>query len=187
MPRYSDDLRRLVIEGRNDGLSYSELAGRFKMSKAGARKICVKYDTTGFIVNMPKTGRPRKTSQRTDKRIVREIAKNPLGTARTIKETLELDVSTRTINRRLKSGGLESRLQIRKPFLTAAHKKRLEFAKKYINKGAGFWNSILWSDESKFELIGSDKRRRTWQKPDEKFKEKNLCKTVKHGGGSILV
>lgn len=144
MPRYSDDLRRLVIEGRNDGLSYSELAGRFKISKAGARKICVKYDTTGFIVNMPKTGRPRKTSQRTDKRIVREIAKNPLGTARTIKETLELDVSTRTINRRLKSGGLESRLQIRKPFLTAAHKqKRLEFAKKHINKGAGFWNSIL--------------------------------------------
>ena len=32
-------------------------------------------------------------------------------------------------------------------------KRRLDFAKKYRNMDINFWKKILWSDESKFNLM----------------------------------
>ena len=50
-----------------------------------------------------------------------------------------------------------------------------------------FWKQVLWSDESKFDLFGHKQRQRVWTKTGEKLLEKNLQKTVKHGGGNIMV
>lgn len=65
--------------------------------------------------------------------------------------------------------------------------KRLEFALKYIDKPLEFWKQVLWSDESKFELFGRKQRARVWTKPGEKLADKNVQKTMKHGGGSIMM
>ena len=37
-------------------------------------------------------------------------------------------------------------------------KKRLQFAKEHICKGSNFWNVIVWSDESKLNVFGSDEK-----------------------------
>lgn len=51
-----------------------------------------------------------------------------------------------------------------------------------------FWKKILWTDENKFELFGQKKRIRVWRKNTEKsFKIVTFKKTVKHGGGNIMV
>ena len=42
--------------------------------------------------------------------------------------------------------------------------KRVELAKKYINKPDTFWNNIIWSDESKFEIFNVKKRKRVWRR-----------------------
>ncbi|CAH2108158.1 unnamed protein product [Euphydryas editha] len=42
--------------------------------------------------------------------------------------------------------------------------KRLEFAKTYQNKDREFWNKVIFSDESKFNIFGSDGRRTVWRK-----------------------
>ncbi len=39
-----------------------------------------------------------------------------------------------------------------------------------------YWNHVLWSDESKVNLFGSDGVQHVW-----------ALLTVKHGGGSIMV
>lgn len=189
MPKtYSNDLRSRIVSDRKEGLSYPKLAEKYSLSISGARKICIKFETTGCIKNLPFTGRSRKTSLRDDKMIVRQARKKSTMTAREIGESLKLEVSTRTIQRRLKSGGLESRLQTRKPLISTVNKKkRLNFVKQYIDKDSPFWDSILWSDESKFELFGSKKRQRVWRKKGEGLLDQNLKKTVKHGGGSIMV
>ncbi len=46
---------------------------------------------------------------------------------------------------------------------------------------------ILWSDETKIHLFGSDGVKRVWQQPGDEYKDKCVLPTVKHGGGSVMV
>ena len=64
--------------------------------------------------------------------------------------------------------------------------KRLKFAREHVDKPGSFWRNILWSDKSKFNIFGSNGRRRVWRKKGEALKLKNLNATVKHSGGSVM-
>ncbi len=50
-----------------------------------------------------------------------------------------------------------------------------------------YWNHVLWSDETKINLFGSDGVKRVWRHPGEEYKDKCVLPTVKHGGGSVMV
>ncbi len=68
------------------------------------------------------------------------------------------------------------------------HKKaRKQFAEDKQTKGMDYWNHVLWSDETKINLFGSDGVKRVWQQPGEEYKDKCVLPTVKHGGGSVMV
>jgi hypothetical protein len=49
------------------------------------------------------------------------------------------------------------------------------------------WATVVYSDESKFNLFGSDGKRYCRRRPGEEFLDRNVKKTVKHGGGSLMV
>ena len=66
-------------------------------------------------------------------------------------------------------------------------KRRYDFALQYVQQPIEFWMDVIWSDESKFELLSSGKRKYTWRKSVEEFKLKQLQPTVKHGGGSLMI
>ncbi|GFW22371.1 transposable element Tcb1 transposase [Trichonephila clavipes] len=48
-------------------------------------------------------------------------------------------------------------------------------------KTDNFWKKVIFSDESKFNIFGSDGRRTVWRKPNTVLDPKNLHPTVKHG------
>ena len=97
-------------------------------------------------------------------------------------------VSTATIRRTLNAEGLHARTPRRKPLLNQKHKKaRLHYAQNHINKSQRFWNSVLWSDETKLELFRPMDQRYVWRKKNEAHAEKNTLPTVKHGGGSVML
>ena len=76
---------------------------------------------------------------------------------------------------------------MRKPLLQNHHKKaRLRFTTAHGDKDRTFWRYVLWSDESKIELLGHNDNRYVWRKKGEACKLKNIP-TVKHGGGSIML
>ncbi len=50
-----------------------------------------------------------------------------------------------------------------------------------------YWNYVLWSDETKINLFGSDGVKRVWQQPSEEYKDKCILPTVKHSDGSVMV
>ncbi|GFU90131.1 transposable element Tcb1 transposase [Trichonephila clavipes] len=64
--------------------------------------------------------------------------------------------------------------------------KRLKFAKKHILKPQQFWNEVIFSDESKFNIFGSDGRRWCGVNIDISHHPKHTIPTVKHGGGSVM-
>ncbi len=67
------------------------------------------------------------------------------------------------------------------------HKKaRKQFAEDKQTKDMDYWNQVLWSDETKINLFGSDGVKRVWRQPGEEYKDKCVLPTVKHGGGSVM-
>ncbi|GFV93718.1 transposable element Tc1 transposase [Trichonephila clavipes] len=54
-------------------------------------------------------------------------------------------------------------------------------------KTDNFWKKVIFSDESKFNIFGSDGRRTVWRNPNTALNPKNLYPTVKHGGVSVMV
>lgn len=182
------EIRKLIVEGRKSGESYGQLAKKYKISRNGVVRICKKFATTDAVENIAGRGRKRKTTSREDARIVREVMKNPSASARQVKQSVNINVSVKTIKRRIKDAGLQSFLKRKKPFISDRNKKkRLAFAKKYINKPLAFWENVVWSDESKFELFGSKRRGRVWRRRGEAFKPQMVHSTIKHGGGNVLV
>ncbi len=68
------------------------------------------------------------------------------------------------------------------------HKKaRKQFAEDKQTKDMDYWNHVLWSDETKINLFGSDGVKRVWRQPGEEYKDKCVLPTVKHGGESVMV
>ena len=63
--------------------------------------------------------------------------------------------------------------------------ERLEYAKNYREKPLGFWNKGFWSDESKFNLFGSDGRVMVWRSAKEQFGPECTIPTIKHGGSNV--
>ncbi len=65
--------------------------------------------------------------------------------------------------------------------------RRLEFARAHADKDEDYWDSILWSDETKINVFGTDGFKTVWRRKGEEYKEKFMVPPVKHGGGSVLM
>jgi hypothetical protein len=97
-------------------------------------------------------------------------------------------VHPETIRQRLKLCGLKAYVHQSKPLLTAVHKKkRLAWAQAHTHWTVEDWSAVVFSDESKFNLFGSDGCDWCWRRPGEEFDACYTKKKVKHGGGRIMV
>ena len=143
--RKSAAIRHLIVRDRKNGLTFKDISKRYEISMMGAKKICDKQKIYGTVNNLIKSGRPRKSSLRDNKMIIREVKKNPAISARAVKENLNLaHVHERTVRRRLNENGLNNYIAKNKPFINARNqKKRLLFAKQHFNKPLSFWKSII--------------------------------------------
>ncbi|GBO05485.1 Transposable element Tc1 transposase [Araneus ventricosus] len=120
-----------------------------------------------------------------------KIRKNPRLSAVKLATELEkrfaIKVSPETVSRVIRSYGFNSIVARRKGFVNEGTRKvRLDFAKSMLDKGICFWESVVFVDDSKFNIYGSDGRIGVWRKPNEELNPKNLLPTVEHGGGGIM-
>ncbi|GBM82420.1 hypothetical protein AVEN_125856-1 [Araneus ventricosus] len=74
-------------------------------------------------------------------------------------------------------------------FLLVRKTESLDFPpqKSMLNKPETYWNNVLFADESKFNIFGSDRRIMVWRRKNEELNSKNLVGTFKYGGGGVLV
>ena len=184
----TNDEKIMIYNKRVCGDSLMKIAKEHSISPEGVRKIIRRINETGSPENMRRNGRPRKTTDRDDRKIMQEISLNPRITAHELKEKLELNIGITSIKNRIHEHGIRGYVARKKPMITPKNQSgRYNWAIQYENNPPEFWESVIWSDESKFLLINNNRRQYVWRKPGEAFKIGYTRPTVKHGGGSIMV
>jgi transposase len=133
----------------------------------------------------PGQGAPRKTNDREDREIVLAVKRKRDVTINQIKADIpdlvsELDLSGELIRRRIHEAGLHSVVAIKKPFISEENRrKRLKWAREHLLWSYEQWNSVIWSDESMFELR-ADIQKLVWKYDDESLNTDLTVGTVKH-------
>ena len=187
---YSFDLRETVIKQFLNGDSEDDIEGKMIIPRNSVHYIITKYKKTKCIENIIGRDRKRKTSMHLDRIIQQKVKVDRRKSASSVKIDIEselgITISEQTVRRRLHEIGLKGRVTRKKPYVNKVNRgKRLEYAKMYREKPLGYWDNVLWTDESKFNLFGSDGKVMVWRTPKEELDPKCTVSTVKYGGGNV--
>ncbi len=184
--------RDLVIRHMSGGKKVREVGVILNMPFSTVQYIWTKYRKGLGVANIQGRGRKKILNNREERKVLRTVENDRRISAAKVAAQVLVDtgksVSPETIRRVIRNKGLNGRVAKKKPFINNKNKKkRLAFARDHIGKSPEYWNQVLWSDESKFNIFGSDGRIMVWRRPGEAFKTECLRATVKHGGGSVMV
>ena len=138
-------------------LSHSEIARRLHIAKSTVTRAIARINELKSYKSRRRSGRPRITSPRTDRKVWRIATAHPTRSSTQIASQTRSAVSGRTVRRRLLTEfNLPSRRPARKPRLTAKNiKDRLRFCRMYRHWTSDNWMKVLFSDESTFSQFRS--------------------------------
>ncbi|EIE89009.1 hypothetical protein RO3G_13720 [Rhizopus delemar RA 99-880] len=146
----------------------------------------------GLPARIDKGGRPKALTKREQQHLVRAVTvdglENAVQAQQSLEQNLGKSVSVNTVRRALRDAGLVSFVRPKKPLINERNrKKRLQWARQHIDWTVNDWMNVIWSDETKVNRFGSDGKSYAWKVPGQPLKKHQVCETVKHGGGSIMV
>ncbi len=165
----SEDLKKIIVALHKDGLGYKKIAKTLKLNCSTVAKTIQWFNRGGFTQNRPRHGRPKKLSAHAQHHIQRLCLGNRRMSAASIAaegwrgeggayySAYNAYYSAQKICCTLHQIGLHGCHPRRKPLLKMMHKKaRKQFAEDKQTKDMDYWNHVLWSDETKINLFGSD-------------------------------
>jgi transposase len=150
-----------VIKHFLNGDSEREIAQKILIPRATFYSMIVNCKSIKCIGALRGRGRKRKTTVHIDQIIQRKIKVDHRKVASSVEIELENELggvmSTSTVRRRAHEVELYGRVAHKKPYMNKVNRgKHIQHAVTYREKPLGFWNQVLWSDETKFNLFGSD-------------------------------
>lgn len=164
----SVDIRNKIVDAHKAGKGYRMIGKEFNVHPSTVGCIIRKWKAHGCTVNLPRSGAPKKISQRAVNTVVRIVSKNPHTTRNELVKELEAvgtKVSRHTVTNTLKEHGLRSYRARKTPLLAKRHvTARLKFANDHLQKPASFWNDVLWSDETNIESFCNNYKHNVWRR-----------------------
>lgn len=189
--RVTQEKRFRCVFLHEQGKSFREIGRTLKIDHKTVKAIVVRHKKTGSVDDLPRSGRPRKTSPRDDRKLKRsslnDRRKTAIGHMKDLKDE-GINLSESTVRRRLREHGLFGRVARKKPLLRAYNvKKRLAWAKSHKHWTTDDWRKVIWSDESKFTLFQTTGKSYVRRRAGEAHLPECIVPTVKHGGGNVMV
>jgi len=193
---------RAKLQGKTDRavaalfqVSHQTVSGIFRKHQAESYpkffQLSSLFSMQGDVHRRSKSGRPRKCSEWQDRALVREIKKDSKSSTTDVRSYAQqhfgLNISKWTAARILNRAKLFARRPASKPLLTQAHQKaRLQFARAHKHWTSEDWGRVLWSDESKFNLMNPDGGQWVRRAPGTRYKDQHIKSTLKFGGGNVM-
>lgn len=192
MARLSEADRNRIIGMLQAGLSKREVARRMNCTRATIYRTWARFQQLGNVRDLPRSGRPKVTTRNQDRYIrlthARDRFKPATETARQTVGTHNRHISDRTVRRRLSDGGMKLRRPYVGPVLTRRHRRNCEtWALNHRGWARQQWASVLFSDESKFNVSFADGRRRVYRRRGERYSQCCVLEADRWGGGNVTV
>lgn len=191
MPRLSEADRNFCLGLIQAGVGIRDAARRLNCCPSTITRLLQRFQNTGSVRDRPRTGQPRVTTPAQDRHIVLSHLRNRfLPAAETARATMGTrgNVAPVTVRRRLRTAGLMARRPHVGLMLTRVRRqRRLQWARNHQRIRRQQWNSVLFSDESRFSLSNADGRLRVWRRAGERFADACVLEHDRFGGGSIHV
>ena len=189
---HSDDLHSLVIRHFQNGDFQREIATKILLSWETMLDIINKYKRTKCIGNLFGRGLRRKTTTTIDRTIQHILKKDGRTSsekvAAEIKKQLDILLSAQSVRKRAHEIGMFGRVALKKPYVNKVTRStRFKFTKKMLQKPLDFWQTVIWSEESKFELFSSKGGVMVWRTPKETFDPQCMVPATKHCGDSVTL
>lgn len=181
--------RARVISLRKRGEKFQDIADELHCHKSSAIRAWQRYhEKENFYAVTPGRGRPRCLEPYERRKACQMIRSGQSATAADVQRDRFPEVSARTMRRTLEQEGLHGRRKRKVPLMTKVHKiKRQKWAADHAEWEVQDWQAVIFSDESKFNLYGSDGIQYCRRGPNEEFEARNVQQRLKHGGGRIMV
>ncbi|CAK9796081.1 Transposable element Tc1 transposase [Anthophora plagiata] len=183
---WSPGKRGKAVALREEGYTYEEIAKRLGSgaTKSGVRKLCIRVANTGSTKSAARTGRKSKLTQQDVRRICRLALQDRRRSAKEINNIIRtsgVQVCDRTIRKKLYENGLRARTPRKKPYLNQKQRqKRIEWARVHKEWTEEDWDRIIWSDETKISIFGSDGVKFVRRRPGEDLLPECTTATMKH-------
>lgn len=186
------EIKKLVIKAVQDKIPYRKISELYNISKPGISLLYKRFCQRNTVENNPRSGRPSVMSEKAERILVRYSKNDPRKSAVQLNQMMNkyhgLKCSVDTVKRRLRKNNLFGRRPVKKPLISVKNRKaRIQFAMEHLKWTAKEWSKILFSDESKFMLFGSDGIKFVRRPIGTRFDPKYQLPTVKHGGGNVMV
>ena len=191
MPRLSETDRHLCLALNQAGFTSRQIATRLNCNQSTVIRLVQRNQHTGSVADRPRPGQPRVTTPADDRHIVLAHLRNRFlpasETARALRERRG-PVAPNTVRNRLSAAGLQARRPYVGPPLTAQRRlRRLQWARAHHRITRLQWNSVLFTDESRFSMSVADGRIRVWRRAGERYADACVIQHDRFGGGSVHV
>ena len=177
------------MQGRSQG----DVAQQFGVHESTISRLVQRLRATGRLTDRPRSGRPRVTTQRQDRRIrlvhLRNSLRTATETARGYRNTWPSCVSKD--RNRLREFDLRPRRPYVGPNLTPRRRqRRMQWLRAHAPNWFRLadWRRVMFSDESRFSLQRSDRRQRVYRRLGERYSDACVREVDRFGeGGSVMV
>jgi len=189
MKKISQDMLNNIRYYRSAGMSIRDIA-----KKTGLKRSTI-HDNTKGAESGPSSkplGRPKILQPRLRKAIFRGFEHgnflSPTAAVKYLANEHNTMATAQTIRNELRAMGMRAHKKPSKLLLSRAHRQqRLNWAKAMSKVEDGFWDSVIFTDESKFNLFAPDGYEHVWRLPGPPTLKHHVRSMVKHGGGYVMV
>ncbi|PPR07271.1 hypothetical protein CVT26_012431 [Gymnopilus dilepis] len=153
-----------------------------------AKTLWHKYQETGSTKNRPRSGRPKKVTERLERALIRNAVKERRKPFRELGNAMPGNLSEGTIRNVLDEHGYHRRIARKVPYLTDDHKrKRKHWAELYRRFRKRQWRKPIWSDECYIYLGDSRGKVYVTRLAEEEYNENCLVPKFKQSSLRVMI
>ena len=190
--RVSKNIIPLVYFNYYKGISAKEVADLFSLKIRTGYNIISRAEKEGRLDLKGSTGRPKKVTQRVERKIIKTVYDSPQSSTREL--TLQMKKRLRVMCFPWNHQKCSWKTQIFfksgqeiNPANSTKCKKGLRFANEQVSLPPEYWDDIIFSDETKIMQYYHDGPHRVWRKSLTAWENKNLIPTVKFEKLSVMI